>query len=61
MKTIAFAAFGLVLAVAPAFAGSNCANRVHQVYKAPEQVKQTVAEAPKELEAARMMALLANS
>lgn len=59
MKTIAFAAFGLILAAAPAFAGMNCANRVQQVYKAPEQVKQTVAEAPKDLEATRMMALLA--
>jgi hypothetical protein len=36
MKTIAFAAFGLILAAAPAFAGMNCANRVHQVYKAPD-------------------------
>jgi hypothetical protein len=58
MKTFALAAFGLVLAAAPAFAG--CPNSVHQVYKAPEQVKQTVAEAPKDLEATRMMALLAN-
>jgi hypothetical protein len=60
MKIVTIAAFGLILAAAPAFAGSNCMNRVN-AYKAPEQVKQTVAEAPKDLEATRMLAMLAQS
>jgi hypothetical protein len=59
MKSLALASFGLVLIAAPAFAGMNCANRAMQVYKAPDQVKQTVAEAPKDLEVTRMLALLA--